>query len=178
MEKISKEHKEEIMKRIEEAGDPENYETSWENGVPKSKKKVNIKKGKRAKSGGREFELKVRKDLELNGRIVDKWSNNVDLEKDKLVPAKRKFNPFSKVMAIGTGFPDFISIKKITEGVYSVIGVECKINGILSKIEKQKCAWYLKKEIFSEIWIASKGEKRGEIKYDDFKEKYGEKYKT
>lgn len=178
MEKISKEHKEEIMKRIEEAGDPENYETSWENGVPKSKKKVNIKKGKRAKSGGREFELKVRKDLELNGRIVDKWSNNVDLEKDKLVPAKRKFNPFSKVMTIGTGFPDFISIKKITEGVYSVIGVECKINGILSKIEKQKCAWYLKKEIFSEIWIASKGEKRGEIKYDDFKEKYGEKYKT
>ncbi len=81
-------------------------------------------------------------------------------------------------MVIGTGFPDFISIKRIYEGVYSVIGVEVKMNGILSKIEKEKCAFYLQKGIFSAIWIA-KANKEGrkvEIEYDDFQEKYGKKY--
>jgi len=94
----------------------------------------------------------------------------------KLVQAKRKYNPFKKVMVIGTGFPDFISIQHIDGGVYSVIGVEVKMNGMLSKIEKEKCAWYLQNNIFSNIWIAKKGEKRGEIVYDDFLEKYGKKY--
>jgi len=178
MEKVDKEHKEEIMKRIEEAGNPDNYETSWEEGVPKSKKKSEIKKGKSSKARGARFELKVRRDLEDKGRVVDKWTNNIDLEEEKIIIAKRKYNPFSKVMVIGTGFPDFISIKQIHKGAYSVIGVEAKMNGILSKIEKEKCAWYLQKEIFSQIWIAKavrKGRKI-EIEYDDFSEKYGEKY--
>ena len=49
------------------------------------------------------------------------------------------------------------------------------MNGILSKEEKEKCKWYLQKEIFSNIWIAKKGVKRGEIEYFDFAEKYGNK---
>jgi len=188
--KMDKEHELEIKKRIREAGNSSNYVTEWdEQGVPKSKKKVNIKKGSNARARGARFELKVRRDLEEKGRIVDKWTNNVDLDTDggELIIAKRKFNPYSKVMTIGTGFPDFISIKHIHEGVYSVIGVEVKMNGVLSKVEKQKCAWYLKNNVFSAIWIAKKyapkegvpsdeGKARGQILYDDFSEKYGGKF--
>lgn len=178
MEKVKRENREKIMEKIREAGDPDNYETSWDEGgiIRRTKKKSNVKKGRTARAKGARFELKVRENLESNGRIIDKWNNNVDLSLGKLVIAKRKYNPFSKVMTIGTGFPDFISIKQIYEGAYSVIGVEVKMNGILSKIEKEKCVWYLKNKIFSQIWIAKKGEKRGEIKYDDFIEKYGKKY--
>ncbi len=177
MKQIPKERKDEIMKRIKKAGDPENYETSWdEKGVPVSKKKSEIKKGRKSKSGGARFELQVRRDLESKGRVVDKWTNNVDLENGKIIPAKRKYNPFRKAMVIGTGFPDFISIKKVTENLHSVIGVEVKSNGILSREEKQKCMWYLKNEIFSEIWIAKKGAKRGKIEYIDFREKWGKKF--
>lgn len=169
--KISKEHREEIMKKIEKAGG-EKYETSWENGIPISKKKSKVKQGKLSRAAGGRFELKVRKDLEANGRVVDKWTNNVDLEEGKVIMAKRKYNPFKKMLVVGTGFPDFISIKHIQKNSYSVIGVEVKMNGILSKIEKEKCAWYLKNKIFSEIWIAKKGEKRGSIEYIDFRERF------
>ena len=177
MERIDKEHKEEILEMIEKAGDPENYETSWdETGtIRKIKEKVNIKKGGESRAAGAKFELIVRKDLEEKGRIVDKWTNNVDLEKGKII-ISRKYNPFKKMLILGTGFPDFISIKHIHDGVYSVIGVEVKMNGILSKEEKQKCAWYLKNKVFSEIWIAKKGRERGKIEYGNFEEKYGEKY--
>jgi hypothetical protein len=203
MEKVDKKHKEEIMKRIREAGDPDNYEVAWdEKGIPKSKKKVNVKRGGLSRAQGARFELKVRKDLEDKGRVVDKWSNNVDLpskddssesDEGKVVIAKRKYNPFKKMLVVGTGFPDFISIKYVHSDLYSVIGVEVKMNGILSKIEKEKCAFYLRKKIFSQIWIAKKGapkdvprdipkekstrgKKRGQIEYDDFQEKYGKKY--
>lgn len=177
VEKVDKEHEQEILKRIRKAGNSDNYETSWtDKGIPVSKEKKKIKRGKKSKAAGARFELLVRKDLEKKGRVVDKWSNNIDLETREVVPAKRKYNPFSKVMVIGTGFPDFISIKKASEGLYSVIGIEVKMNGTLSKVEKEKCAEYLKKGIFSAIWIAKKGEKRGEILYDDFSEKYGKKF--
>jgi hypothetical protein len=179
MERVKKENKEKIMDMIKKAGSEE-YETSWNKGgvFSTSKKKSNIKKGKNARAAGARFELQVRKDLENKGRVVDKWSNNVDLEEQKLIPAKRKFNPFSKVMTIGTGFPDFVSIKHVYEESYSVIGVEVKMNGTLSKIEKEKCAWYLKNKIFSQIWIAKKGEKRGEIEYIDFKERFPKFFKN
>ena len=174
---VKKENQKEIMKRIREAGDSDNYETSWsDKGVPISKKKVNVKRGRTSKAAGARFELKVRENLESREWVLDKWSNNVDLEESKLVKAKRKYNPFKKMLVVGTGFPDFIAFKKIGEESYDVIGVEVKINGILSKIEKEKCAWYLQNKIFSMIWIAKKGEKRGEIEYIDFKEKYGDKY--
>jgi len=180
MKKIKKENKEKIMEMIEKAGDPDNYEVSWdESGIPGEQKyKPNIKRGGRSKAKGARFELQVRRDLEDKGRIVDKWNNNVDLEEEKLVQAKRKYNPFKKMLVLGTGFPDFISIKYIQDESYSVIGVEVKTNGILSKIEKEKCAWYLQKKIFAQIWIAKavrKGRKI-EIEYDDFFEKYGAKY--
>lgn len=180
MKRMKKETKEKIMGIIEKAGDPSNYETSWnEEGVPyKIKEKSKIKLGKRSRASGAKFELKVREDLEKQGWIVDKWSNNIDLETGKVTSAKRKFNPFSKVMTIGTGFPDFISIKNISEGLHHVEGVEVKTNGILSKEEKEKCAMYLRKKVFSKIWIASaiKTGKKTEIKYEDFFEKYGNKY--
>ena len=94
---------------------------------------------------------------------------------NKCIIAKRKYNPFSKVMTIGTGFPDFVSIKHVRDDLYSFIGVEVKINGILSKIEKEKCAWYLKNKIFSAIWIAKakKDGRKVEIEYVDFEERYG-----
>ena len=165
------------MEMIGKAGS-EKYETSWNKaGVfSTSKKKSNVKRGMSSKAQGARFELKVRKDLESKGRIIDKWNNNVDLEEGKIISAKKKFNPFSKAMMLSSGFPDFISIKLVHKELYSVIGVEVKMNGILSKIEKEKCAWYLQKRIFSQIWIAKKGKKRGLIEYDDFMEKYGKKY--
>ena len=179
MEKIKKENKNKIMEMIKKAGSEE-YETSWNKaGVfSTSKKKTEVKKGKTSRAKGARFELKVRKDLEEKGRIVDKWTNNVDLEMGKIMIAKRKYNPFSKVMTIGTGFPDFISIKYIHEETYSVIGVEVKVNGILSKEEKQKCAWYLENNIFSHIWIAKavKHERKIKVVYEDFEEKYKDKY--
>lgn len=179
MKRLNKGVKERVMNHVEKSNSEE-YETSWEGGEPKHKKKSEIKKGKQSKSKGTRFELKVRQDLESKGKIVDKWNNNVDLEKDELVIAKRKYNPFKKMLVIGTGFPDFITIQPLDNGLHRVIGVEVKTNGLLSKEEKEKCAWYLKKKIFSEIWIA-KAVKKGrkiEIKYDDFSEKYGKKYKN
>lgn len=174
---VSKEHKDKIMEMIKKAGDADNYEVSWsDEGIPVSKKKSEVVKGKKSRNRGRNFELKVRRDLEAKGRVVDKWNNNVDLIENKIVIAKKKYNPFKKMLVVGVGFPDFISIKHVHDELYSVIGVEVKSNGIISKEEKEKCAWYLKKMIFSSIWIAKKGVKRGEILYDDFKEKYGRKF--
>ncbi|MBT3397371.1 hypothetical protein HOA55_00905 [archaeon] len=154
------------LEYVTEWGDPEKI------GV--SKKKSKVKKGKKAKGAGGRFELKVRKDLEEKEWIVDKWSNNVDLDEMKIIPAKRKFNPFAKVMTIGTGFPDFIAFQHMEEGKYKIIGVEVKMNGTLSKIEKEKCVWYLNKGIFSEIWVAKKVKegRRVVIDYIDFVEKY------
>ena len=81
MERIKKGHKEEIMKRIEEAANPNNYETSWsDKGIPISKKKSEIKKGRKSRAKGAKFELEVRKDLEKSGWAVAKWTNNVELE--------------------------------------------------------------------------------------------------
>jgi len=129
------------------------------------------KQGRKNRASGARFELKVRGDLEKQNWILDKWTNNIDLEEGKLVKAKRKFNPFSKILSIGTGFPDLIGFKLAKEN-YEVIGIEVKANGWLDKSEKEKCLWYLEKKIFSKILIAKKGKKRGEIEYTDFKEKY------
>jgi len=175
MKKIDKKRKEEIMDRIRKAGNPDNYETSWdEKGIPVSKKISNIKKGRNSRAAGARFELKVRNHLEVEGWIIDKWTNNVDLEEGKLVKAKRKYNPFKRVMVIGTGFPDFIAFRRY-ERNYEIIGVEVKMNGILSKVEKEKCKWLIENNVFSRILIAKKSEKRGQIDFIDFKEKYWDK---
>ena len=128
-----------------------------EDGTIKIKKASNVSQGKKSRSAGARFELKVREDLNSKNWIVDKWSNNVDLEKEELAPAKRKMrfiNRSMKVMTIGTGFPDFLAFQRLDGNNYKIIGVEVKVNGTLSKIEKEKCAWYLKRKIFSEILIA------------------------
>jgi len=133
-------------------------------------------KGKKSRAAGQRFENKVRKDLESKGWICDKWSNQVDLENNKLVPSKHKFRGVGIPMAMGTGFPDFvcfhlqIKIHDVSPVGYNVIGVECKSNGYLDKIEKEKCKWYKDNKIFSEILIASKSKERGEINYKEFKD--------
>jgi hypothetical protein len=136
--------------------------------------------GKRNRAAGQRFEAKVREGLEKMGWMVDKWTNTVDYDREegigKIVPAKRKYNPFKKVMVIGTGFPDFIAIKKEKEN-FDVIGVEVKTNGYLDQIEKGMCIWLLQNKIFSKILIAKK-KKEGrkiEVEYIDFEEKYGKK---
>ncbi|MEI6059045.1 MAG: hypothetical protein WCP89_04720 [archaeon] len=160
-----------------------------EKGFVKLKKKSKISEGKKSKAAGGRFELKIRKDLEDKGWIVTKWANNLepDVKNGKgwvMIPAKRKFNPFSKALTIGTGFPDFVAFQKMSgdndgsenEKIYhKVIGVEVKMNGTLSKIEKQKCKFLLDNKIFSEILIAKRGIKDGRkelVEYDDFKERY------
>lgn len=61
------------------------------------------KQGKRNRRNGAIWERKVRDDLEKEGWFVSKFENNVDLDKDKMVPAKS-----SRFRLQSTGFPDFI----------------------------------------------------------------------
>jgi hypothetical protein len=128
-------------------------------------------RGKRNRAAGRRFETKVREKLEEMGWVVSKWMNTVDYEKNKLAPAKRKYNPSSRALSIGNGFPDFVCFKRKENG-FDVIGLEVKANGYLDKIEKGMCIWLLTNKIFSRILIAKKGKKRGEVEYIDFAEKY------
>ncbi len=138
----------------------------------KEQAKKNSIRGKKSRAAGARFELKVRADLENKRWVMAKWMNNVDIENNKLVPAKRKYNPFLRALSIGTGFPDFVALKNIGKN-YGVMGVEVKGNGWLDKEEKEKCAWLLKNKIFSKILIARKSKERGKIDYIDFNEKYG-----
>ena len=158
-----------------------------------------VKQGKKSRKEGKAFEVKVRKDLTEKGWIVNRFDNNVEFvrtpnekgeqliipEETKLITAKGKFNPFTKrVMNMSGGFPDFVSYKLYDEEenfydtgaipkkpikMYEVIGVECKMTGKLDKEEKEKCQWLLDNHVFSKILIARKGEKRGEIIYEEFK---------
>ena len=133
--------------------------------------KSNSVRGKKARGAGARFELKVRGDLESQGCVLDKWTNNVDIEEKKVVKARRKYNPFMRALSVGTGFPDFVCIKR-KEKLYDVIGVEVKSRGYLKPEERKKCEILLKLKTFSKILIARKGKKPGEIVYEDFEEKY------
>ncbi|MBL7058851.1 hypothetical protein ISS08_00145 [Candidatus Pacearchaeota archaeon] len=144
--------------------------------MPEKEKISKSKQGKKNRAAGARFELKVRTQLESEGWIIDKWGNNVDFEEPegKLVKAKRKYNPFMKIIAIGTGFPDFICFKLKDKQNYDVIGVEVKSNGYLDKTERAKAKFYLKNKIFSKFLIA-KSKKEGRrilVEYVDFKDKY------
>ena len=131
------------------------------------------KQGQKNKRAGRVFELKVRKALEDKGLVVSKWMNNVDLEEGKLISAKNKFRGLKIPMMLGAGFPDFIVFTKCEfEELTSIItGMEVKSQGYLDKVEKEKCKWLLENNIFNNITIASKGDKRGEIVYKKFEVK-------
>lgn len=118
-----------------------------------------VKQGKRNRINGGIFERRVRKDLEEKGWIVDRVSNNVDLEENKCIVAKsNRFNMRSM------GFPDFMAYDNDADSDrYFVTYVECKINGQLSKIEKEKARWYLKNKYCGEFLVASKSIVRGRI---------------
>jgi hypothetical protein len=96
--------------------------------MEKNKQRTKSEIGKKNKRDGAKFETSVRKYLESEGWTVSKWQNNIEweqyasdgfdgkdnsnLRKGKIVPAKRKYNPFNKVLTIGTGFPDFICFRR------------------------------------------------------------------
>lgn len=146
----------------------------------KVKNPKNVRQGRINKRNGTIFEKKVREDLIEKGWIVSKWPNNVEFIpisstliniEGNLIPAKHTFNPFSRVMSLGTGFPDFVAYTRLEHlkypPAYEVIGVEAKINGYLDPTERKKCQWLLKNNIFGRILIAKKGEKKGEIVYKE-----------
>ncbi len=173
--KIKAKQKKELLEKIKKAGSEE-YVTEWDSGgrISSQKKKSEMEKGKKSRQSGLTFEARVRTNLEEKGWIVCKWVNNIDLIDKKIIPAKRKFNPFSKVMTLGTGFPDFICFQKLDNRAYNVIGVEVKVNGSLDREEKEKCAFLIENEVFNEIWIAKK-KKSGravEVEYVNFKDKW------
>ena len=56
------------------------------------KKNQNSERGKKSRAKGQRFESKVRQNLEEMGWTVGKWTNTVDYEKHKIVPAKRKYH--------------------------------------------------------------------------------------
>jgi hypothetical protein len=117
-----------------------------------NKKRDYSSQGKLNRAAGRRFETKVRENLEEMGWIVSKWTNTIDYEKNgkigKLVPSKRKYNPFLKALSIGNGFPDFVCFKKTENNLYEVIGVEVKRNGYLDQVEKGMCFWMIENKIF------------------------------
>ena len=114
----------------------------------------------------------------------------------KLIQAKNKWAGTGRPMMMGAGFPDFvcfqrsnferfgcsecrrvINVQKELGNVYEVIGVECKCNGWLSQIEREKCRWLLNNNVFSKILIAERTKPKNKIViiYHDFKERYGKK---
>lgn len=140
------------------------------------KKDEKSQQGRKSRAKGIAFEARVRQDLEEMGWIVSKWMNTIDYDRlgkiGKLVPAKRKYNPFKKAMVLGTGFPDFVCFKRSQEENYEVIGLEVKANGYLDKIEKDMCIWLLEHNIFSRILIAKKIKGKSKPDYIDFNVKY------
>lgn len=127
-------------------------------------------RGKKARQSGGIFERRVRTLLEDTGYFVSKWQNQVDFEKDKIIPAPHKFNFFTKSITPGQGFPDFIAYKQADNyNVWEIIGVESKSAKYLDKDEKAKCKWYLEHKVFDKIIIAYK-DKKGHIAYYEFEE--------
>jgi len=95
--------------------------------------------GKRNRRIGADFERQFRKELTESGWFVDRWSNQVDLMRNKIVAAKT-----NKFMMRTCGFPDFVVFKKVGES-YKLYLVECKTNGRLSKEEKEKMEFLIRK---------------------------------
>ena len=170
-----------------------------------------VKRGKKSRASGADFERRVREDLEEKGWIVDRWTNNIEFQKEnsievsgkiggpfgKLIPAKAKWNNFTKTMIMGKGgMPDFIAFKKdflsidadseptfkeeLEESIDGImfekidkaviIGVECKSNGYLTKEERAKCQWLINDYVFSKILIARKTKVKNRIviEYKEF----------
>lgn len=112
------------------------------------------KLGKKSRAQGAQFEIRVRKDLEEKGWIVDKWSNNVEFGywdgcprefipvkwKDltlkngkhysgpvaRLIKAKAKWAGPGRPMMMGSGFCDFIAFRMVELKVGECFGMEIK----------------------------------------------------
>lgn len=116
--------------------------------------------------------------------------------------AKSKFNPFTKrVQMMSGGFPDFICIRKVDGRIlggsvqsrdpdaveevihhffnqikevnpFQVRFVECKTNGYLDKIEKEKVKWIIE-NLKIPVFIASKTKVKNKIvvEYKEFDDK-------
>lgn len=118
-------------------------------------KEENQERGKKARRDGARFELKVRENLEKDGWTVDKWTNNVDLDANVMHAARsNRFNMRT------TGFPDFITFRRVGDGSFIVAGVEVKSRGYLNASEKAKVEFYQKNNTFGQFFIAKKGEDR------------------
>ena len=114
-------------------------------------KEKRSKRGKSSRAAGKRFELEVRKNCESRGFIVCKWTNTVDLDNNKLIQAKSKYNPFLKrTISEGSGFPDYIVYKPGE----TPFGVESKKAKYLDVKEKAMCTWLLDNKIFSKIYVA------------------------
>jgi hypothetical protein len=123
----------------------------------KEKTKLDYKKiGKRNKLMGADFERRTRAYMESLGYCVTKWHNNV--KENKVISAKPGF-----YRQMQTGFPDFLCFIHVDNmenpkiRLYDIIMIECKINGRLSKEEKEKVKFYLDHDYCDKFYIASKG---------------------
>lgn len=99
------------------------------------------KQGKKNRAAGAKFEKKVRAKFEEEGWIVDKWTNNMDLDCEEIIHCKQHYIP-GRGNTLGHGFPDFIMFRRNwnpLEFEFELIFVECKLNGKLKKEEKEKC---------------------------------------
>lgn len=124
--------------------------------------------GRKGRAAGKRHELSVRKELQQNGWIVVKWTNQVDFSKNALVPAKSKYNPFLKrVMSEGSGFPDYLCFKRAGD-VIELVGVESKMGKYLDAEERKKVRWLLDNKIFNYVFVAYKYG-RGKIGYECYK---------
>jgi len=95
--------------------------------------------GKKNRAAGARFEKKIRAHFESEDWIIDKWSNNVDLDSGSIIPAKNFYMP-GRGFTLGAGFPDFVMLRiNHSTGLFRMQLVECKINGKLDKEEKLKC---------------------------------------
>jgi len=122
--------------------------------IGEEKKKINYsKQGKLNRAAGQRFEAKVRANLEEMGWIVDKWMNTVDYNREgrtgKVVPAKRKYNPFKRVMVLGTGFPDFIAFRTITTNKGNNPRELFLVNGFCEKCKKESFDYNIAKGFIS-----------------------------
>lgn len=129
-------------------------------------------------------------DVEISKDVVINANEDTSMDafnRKRFCQAKSKWNPFTRnVMMMQSGFPDFLAIRLMKKdcpfkstikvntnepqevSLSVTIFVECKTNGTLSKIEKEKVQWILD-NLHIPVFVASKGEKRGTIIYEEQK---------
>ena len=118
--------------------------------------------GRKARRLGAKFERDTRKDMISKGWIVDKFTNNIDLDTQEIVQAKsNQFNSRS------CGFPDFLMFRPILNR-YELIFVECKLHGRITKLEKQKLEFLRSRG--HKCYVAEQNDERKEIIYREFVE--------